>query len=181
MRFKLYINITEEDYLDFNKFQTVKSPYAKKQIAKLRIGLLAVMLALVILHVSSYGFTAETFVGLAPFLVLLLLFIIFAPVGMTFTLKASIKTLKKQGKMAYSPTAVMEFYDDIFIETTPTNKTEQKYSSVERVSVVDGKMIYIHINNIAAYMLPTASFESKEQYEDFVSFIKTKCSDVAFY
>lgn len=181
MRFKFYINITEEDYLDFNKFQTIKSPYAKKQIAKLRIGLLAVMLALVILHVTSYGFTVETFVGLAPLLVLLLLPIIFAPAGMTLTLKASIKTLKKQGKMAYSPSSVMEFYDDIFIETTPTDKTEQKYSSVERVSVVDDKMIYIHINNIAAYMLPLASFESKEQYEEFLVFMKTKCSDVAFY
>lgn len=181
MHFKFYINITEEDYLDFNKFQTIKSPYAKKQITKLRIGLLAVMLALVILHVTSYGFTVETFVGLAPLLVILLLFIILAPIGMTFTLKASIKTLKKQGKMAYSPSSVMEFYEDIFIETTSTNKTEQKYSSVERVSIVDNKMIYIHINNVSAYLLPIASFESEKQYEEFLTFIKAKCSDVAVY
>ena len=89
--------------------------------------------------------------------------------------------LKKSGKMGYSPNAVMEFYDEIFVETTPENRTEQSYSAVERVSVVEDRTIYIHINNVMAYILPVTAFESKEQYDSFLSFIRTKCAIVDVY
>lgn len=83
--------------------------------------------------------------------------------------------------MGYSPESVIEFYEDSFKETTPDNITEQKYSAIERISVVDGKMIYIHTNNILAYMLPISSFSSNEQYNDFFDFIKTKCKNIDIY
>ena len=67
----------------------------------------------------------------------------------------------------YSPSSVIEFYEDVFIETTPDNKTEQKYSAIERISVVDNKVVYIHVNNIMSYILPFSCFESKEQYNEF--------------
>ena len=43
--------------------------------------------------------------------------------------------------MGYSPSAVIEFYEDVFIETTPDNKTERKYSAIERISIVDNKVV----------------------------------------
>ena len=73
--------------------------------------------------------------------------------------------------MGYSPSSVLEFYEDRFIETTEEKRTEQKYSAVERISIVDNKMIYIHVNNIMSYMLPLSCFESKEQYDCFFDFI----------
>ena len=83
--------------------------------------------------------------------------------------------------MGYSPIADMEFYEETFIETTPDNKTERKYSAIERVSVVDDKIIYIHVNNIMSYILPFSSFESKEQFDAFLAFIKTKCETIDTY
>ena len=83
--------------------------------------------------------------------------------------------------MAYSPSAVLEFYEDGFVETTEQNKTEQKYTSVERISIVNNKMIYIHVNNIMAYILPIACFETEEQYYAFVEFMKMKCGIVDVY
>ena len=67
------------------------------------------------------------------------------------------------------------------METTPDNKTEQKYSVIERISVVDNKVVYIHVNNIMSYILPFSCFESKEQYNEFFEFIKTKCSNIDIY
>ena len=92
-----------------------------------------------------------------------------------------LKSLKKQGKMGYSPNSEMEFFDDGFTETTPQNKTEQKYASIERISVVKGKIIYIHVNNVMSYLLPVSCFDSKEQYDAFLNLIKTKCSIVDIY
>ena len=100
---------------------------------------------------------------------------------MEWTLKASIKSLRKKGKMGYSPTSVVEFLNETFIETTPENKTEQKYSSIERISLVDNKMIYIHVNNVMAYIIPVSCFESAEQYQSFLDFIKTKSTNIDIY
>ena len=83
--------------------------------------------------------------------------------------------------MGYSPSSVIEFYEDSFVETTPDNKTEQRYASIERISIVDNKMIYIHVNNIMAYILPLSCFETKEQYDEFFEFIKTKCFNIDIY
>ena len=73
------------------------------------------------------------------------------------------------------------YYEDVFIETTPDNRTEQKYSAIERISVVDNKVVYIHVNNIMSYILPFSCFESNEQYNEFFKFIKTKCSNIDIY
>ena len=71
--------------------------------------------------------------------------------------------------------------EDRFVEMTPDNKTEHTYSAIERVSIVDDKVIYIHINNVMSYMLPFSCFESKGQYDDFFRFLKTKCANIDVY
>ena len=83
--------------------------------------------------------------------------------------------------MGYSPSAVIEFYEDKIVETTPDNKSEYKYSGVERISLVDNKVIYIHLNNIMAYILPVSCFENMEQYNAFLGFITTKCANFDKY
>ena len=83
--------------------------------------------------------------------------------------------------MGYSPESIMEFYEDRLVETTSDNKTELKYSAVERISIVDHKMIYIHVNNVMSYILPISSFESREQYDRFLGFIRTKCANIDIY
>ena len=74
----------------------------------------------------------------------------------------------------------MEFFEDSFIEETESNKTEQKYSSIERVSLINGT-VYLHANNIMAYIIPISSFENKMHYDRFVEFIKTKISIIDNY
>ncbi|MBR7133531.1 MAG: YcxB family protein [Clostridia bacterium] len=133
--------------------------------------------------ISLYGggFTFESFIGIIPMAILLIIFeLLLSPFSVVF-FKIYLKSLKKKGKMGYSPSSVIEFYEDVFVETTPDNKTEQKYSAIERVSIVDNKVIYIHVNNIMSYLLPFSCFESKEQYNEFFEFIKTKCSNIDIY
>lgn len=89
--------------------------------------------------------------------------------------------MKKSGKMGYSPVAVLEFYQDSFVEITPENKTEQKYTAIERISIVDNKILYLHVNNVMAYMLPLSCFAGKEQYDAFLEFMATKCTYIDVY
>ena len=181
MKFQFNVNVNDQDYLHYNTFWMIRSPYGKKQIKTFRITITVLIAILILISLFSGGFSLESVLGVIPLLIILSLTQIFLNKFFSWSLKVHIKTLKKSGKMGYSPRSVIEFYEESFVETTPENKTEHKYSAIERISVVDNKMIYIHVNNIMSYMLPLSSFESKEQYNSFFEFIKTKCANIDIY
>ncbi len=181
MNFRFDVTITDEDYFDFNKFWMLRSHYGKKQTIFLRAVIVLFFTVFIAVNLKDGGFNSESVVVSVFALVMLVLSqVLFSSIYGAF-LKSHLKSLKKKGKMAFSPTSVIEFYDDYFVETTPLNKNEQKYSSIERVCFVDNKVVYIYVNNIMAYILPVASFKSKEEYDSFFEFIKTKCSAVEIY
>ena len=181
MKFKFNIRLTDKDYLDFNKFWMLKTPYGKKQISLSR-KLLYLIFAIGIFIVLFMGeITTQTYITIGGFVVLCLLFQALMARFFILSLKIQIKTMKKSGKMPFSEESNMEFYDETFIEYTTENKNEHKYSAIDRVSVVGGQVIYIHLNNVMAYMLPFDSFESVEEYNRFFDFIKTKVNIVDIY
>lgn len=178
MLFKFDIKVNDNDYLEFNNFVILKSQYGKKQLMSFRI-IMAVLLTLWILFLLyNGGFSKDAFIGVIPQLLLLVLFQVLLTPFFKFVMKGTVKKLNRNGKKGYSPNSVMEFYNDDFVERTDEYETRQKYSSIDRVSVIDGKTIYIHINNLMAYILPFACFESNEQRQAFIEFLKTKCNNV---
>jgi len=181
MNYKFDITLTDSDYLDFNIFQSTRSHYGKKQITSVRIFITIVIAIYLFVTLVGGGFSKESIIRSIPTTVVLIAMQLFVKKFYCWILKSSIKSLKKTGKMGYSPKATMEFYDDCFVELTPDGKTEHKYSAIERISIVENKAVYIHINNVMAYILPVSCFESLEQYYLFLSFIKTKCPIIDSY
>lgn len=181
MKFEFNVNVDDNDYLDYNAFWLLRSHYGKKQMLNFRI-FIAVIFGLGILYVlHSGGFTLVSFIATLPMLILLVVMeLLFSPFYIFF-LKGYLKSLKKRGKMGYSPASIIAFHEEFFIETTPNNKTEYKYSAVERISIIEDKVVYIHLNNILSYILPFSCFENKEQYNEFIKFMKTKCTDIDRY
>ncbi len=181
MQFKFDINLTDKYYLDYNIFWNLRSPYGKKQILKMRLGLTALFCILSLLSLFGGGFSRDAFIGIIPY------WIVFAAVQLVFTLFFKwtlgeyLKSLKKKGKMGYSPISTIEFFEEHFAETTPENKTEQKYTSIERISILRGNVIYIHVNNVMSYILPFSCFEDEAQKESFLAFLGTKCAVVDLY
>ena len=174
MKFRLNITLNDNDYFEYNKFWMLRSPYGKKQLIFFRI-IIAVLLGLYMIIMR------ESLLHVIVTAIVIVLFEIFLSPLFAFSLKGQLKGMKKRGKMGYSPSAIMEFYEDTFVEITPDNKIEQKYKVIERISVVDHKILYIHINNVAAYLLPLSCFDSLTQYNDFLDFIKTKCAKIDIY
>ena len=138
--------------------------------------IVAVILALLVF--IKDGFSLHTVITIIPYLIAIALLMVLYKPFCVWILKMQIKAMKKQGKLAYSPVSEMEFYEEYFAETTPENKTEQKYSAIERVSILSDRTMYIHVNNVMSYILPSPAFESEEQYNKFLAFIKTKCENI---
>ena len=181
MKYQFNLKVTEKDYIDFNTFWMFRAPYGKKQILTYRIVIAAILAVFALVSLFGGGFSKEAFIGIIPTILILVVFqLIFKPM-FSATLKGQIKKMKKAGKPGYSESAVMEFYDDNFVETTPENRTEVKYSAIEKVSVVDDTVIYIHVNNVMAYILTFTSFESINQREEFLDFLKEKGATVDIY
>lgn len=177
MNFTFNVNLSEKDYLDYNVFWQMKSPYGKNNIILLRIYTAVLfVVAAFIFWMTNHSLSGVVFIVLIGVISELL-----SGKFYVFLIKSQIKSLSKKGKTAYSASSIMEFSEDGFSETTKLNKTEQKYSAVERISIIGGETVYIHVNNIMSYILPKSCFESKEQFDSFLNFIKTKCNTVDNY
>ena len=178
MNFQFQIHVSEDDYLEYNKFWVLRSPYGRKSFVGMRIMLVIAVLAVGYILVSSEDFRPDAMWMTIPLLIFLIVMQVLLAPFYIFILRNHINNLKKRGKMPYTPESVMESHEDFFLEMSPEAKTEQQYSAVERISLVDGKMIYLHINNLIAYILPVSAFQSEKEREAFIEFIQSKCPNV---
>lgn len=139
MRFRFDVNLSDADYFEFNRIWALKTPYGKKQILTLRIMVLAIFGFFTLSSLSDLGFTSEFLITVLLYLLFIVIFqLLIAPVYV-FCLKLQSKTKKRYGKPAYTPSAVMEFYDEFFTETAADQKTELKYTAIKRISITEKK------------------------------------------
>ena len=178
MLYQLCVQLTEQDYLDYNTYVAVRSPYGRRSRRIIWL-VMAGLFLLVILSGVYYGdFSGENLPAQLMVMALPVLLGVFMPAITKRSIKAQVKSMKKHGKMGYSPSSVVEFYEDVFVEKTPDTKTELAYTAVERISVVDGRVLYLHLSNVSACILPLSCFASQEQFAAFWAFIQTKCPKV---
>ena len=180
MKFKFNVNTTEEDYFEFNKFCFLMLPSAKKVIKNMRF-FAAVLVVCLMVFLIWCGRIPLNIISVFVFFILLILGQLLIKPMILSNMNKSIASDKQNGKIKYSLSATLEFYDDKFIETTADTKTEQKYKTVEQVSIVKDKVIYIHISDAIAYILPFSCFDSDNQANEFLEFLKSKCAAVNFY
>ena len=180
MNFKFNVNITEQDYLDFNVFAGTKTPQGKKTVLRSRLIIAGVVLfALLLIWITDKGGTVSL-VTTPLFLLMLLYFQLYHVRKMKNSMKAYIQNLKKHGKLPYSPCSTVEFNDESIIETDENSATERKYSVIEAIAV-DKTSVYVFIGVAQAFILPFSSFESREQMDAFIEFISAKCPNIVRY
>lgn len=168
------VNLTEQEYFEFNRFHLFTSHYGKKQFEKIRILATAIPLILWFASYALSGFASENLAVVIVYVLLSGCFFFLTKPFVWFVSKLQIKQMKKGGKLPFTPVSTLEFHNDFFVEITPENKTESNYSLVDSVYIVNGKMIYIFTNSVLVYMLPTSAFVSAEQYNSFMNFITEK-------
>ena len=181
MKFKLEINLTDQDYLDYNIFWQLKSPYGSKRFKGLRILLLIILSILVIINFMESGFSVNGFLGILPLLIAAALLWFLFPKITVGSIKSQIKALKKQGKLPYTPSSVMEFYEDKIVDISPLMRVEEAYAMIERVSIVENQVIYIHTSNVGGHIIPRSCFTSPEEFVSFIEFLKTKNGNIQCY
>ena len=175
------IFLTEEDYIDFNVFHLSRSVYGKKLQRVVRV-----LLAVIFVAAALINFWAE---GISPVTVLYALLLGVLGLMMTafygkfsgFLTKLSIGSLKKSGKMAFSPESRVGFTDEGVLEITPDGRTEKRWESMERLCIREGKVWYLYMNNTAAFILPVEQLCAQTDVEEFRRFLESRVPVVDVY
>lgn len=178
MHFKFNVNINDELYFRYNHFVAFRSHYGKIQQIRKRIGLGAGC----VLGFGLYTmFEGLSLIAAVTSMIVFILSQLFINSISRSRLNRVLKNMKRQGKLKYYAAAEIEFLENSFVETTEDCKTQQKYKLIERVSILAGEVVYIHLNPITSLIIPMDAFESNHQYAEFVDFIKSKCDKVDVY
>ena len=181
MLFQLNINLSEDDYLDFNKFHSFESMHGKKLINKTRIIFVLAMIILAALFLLVMGLTTFSITYAVLLLLFTLLYMVFFKKILTRNVKTQIKRLKKVGKLPFDPVSTLEFHEDKMVEITALQRTEQSYSIFERICVVKNRYVLLYKSSVGAYILPVTQIEAQLNQEDFIDFLSQKCTNVEYY
>lgn len=180
MHYRLNVELTEEQYLDYNVYQNWDSPHGRQLVRRARVLLIAFTVLLLVLGMWRGQFTLESFLWQVPMLLVsVLVQLLINRRWMRRALKGQMRTMKKKGKLGFDPSSVMEFYDDLFTERTAEKFTECTYLSIERITVIKNQMLYLHHNTVGAYLIPRTAFDTDEDFAQFTAFIREHCPHAA--
>ena len=174
MNYIFDIFLTEEDYIDFNVFHLSRSVYGKKHQRVLRILLAVIFAAAVLINFWAEGISPVTVAYALLLGVLGLMMTVFYGKFSGFLTKLSIGSLKKSGKMAFSPESRVGFTDEGILEITPEGRTEKRWETVERLCILEGKVWYLFTNNIAAFILPVEQLRAQTDLAEFRKYLESK-------
>lgn len=173
--FRFEIKMTEADFYEFNKFHLFNTEQTKKQVRNLRIIFPVMFLVMWLYPLAISDFDLIEFIARG---------IVFVPAALFFALgtkdfvwritKRSIAKSVKTGSKLFSTDSVLEFGENGITETTADAKSEHGYTVVEDIYLMDGRVFYIYISALQAYLLPVSAFSSAEQYNAFFGFIESK-------
>ena len=178
MLFRLNINLTDEDYFQYNRFHALETPQGKAAIKRshtIFIVALVVMSAMILLLL---GWSLPYCLAIGVWVI-----IYFATYKNTLdkNLRKQINRLKETGKLPFDPLSILEFHEDRLVEITDDTHTERRYASIERVCVYKDSYIFLYQSSMGAYVLPLPQVRAQVNQEDFIRFLSQKCNTVEYY
>lgn len=181
MPYKFHVDTDDKGYLKLNEHHLLSTFYGKKQLVKFRL-LIAVLLAVIsAVILCLYESTFERILFAVLMSICALVFVLLTPKYLLYVVKRAVKSMKKLGKLPYTPSADIEFSEDSLTETTDTARTELKYSVIERVTVIDLEVILFHTNTAQFYFLPYSAFRTVDEQNAFLEFIAEKFKLIDYY
>ncbi|NCC87003.1 MAG: YcxB family protein [Clostridia bacterium] len=171
--FEFKITLNDDDYILFNQYHLLNSPSGKKSFMffKILFPLICFMYLLIL-----FGATSDFELSLIltiPMIISSILWIVYSKKNFLKPIKKRIKKMKKEGNLPYNKESILTFDDEFMHEITPSTETKTNYSLIEKIAVTE-KAIYIYLNSISAYIIPTTTFSEETEKLKFLEFINSK-------
>jgi hypothetical protein len=181
MKYRLNTTLTEDNYLDYIQFCGNFNKKNKRRILIARVLICIEVLVACVVLFKIKGITPINIITVMGWFGIVAFFQVFLKKYFRLCKKIRIKFRKKKGKCPYSSWSVTEFYDDFFRDTTETKQYEVQYTSLTSITVIKDKLILLNDDKGINFIIPINCLGTQEQYDAFISFIKTKCPKIDFY
>lgn len=180
MLFRINVSLTEDDYFAFNQFHSIESKAGKKQLKKTR-NMFVICIAIMVLGVFMLNDLTYSITFAAVVSFFSIVYLLFFKRLMKMSIKMQLKQMKKIGKLPFDSTAVIEFYEDRFAESTDSRRTEQTYASLDRICILKERYVILYMDSVRAYIFPVPQLKMQIDQEAFLDFILQKCNKVEYY
>ena len=164
VRYQFEFEISEKDYRDF----TIYVHDAQIKRSKWVSGVIFILAFLLMFFVRGSLLSYFILLSLAVALILS-----FSGVLMRWLVNISIRRMKKEGKLPYENKNLLQFQDDFIFGIADGTETRVPYTKIEKVKL-HKEVMYIFISVLQAYIIPLSIFETVEQQNEFLTFIKHK-------
>lgn len=171
---KLYVTLSDEDYIKFNEFCLMNSNAGKRSLWSMRL-ILPVFALVAIVSMAIAG--AERGLLIVECAVMVILSAIWqtqAKKIMIRSVRKSVENTKKDGKLPYNPNAEVEFTENEIIETSENSVQRANYDEVRLVGDA-AEYIFILIGAVQGVIIPKSCAEG--QAEELMDFLKRKIPD----
>ncbi|MDR2865911.1 MAG: YcxB family protein [Methanomassiliicoccaceae archaeon] len=164
---------SREDFLRFNEYHLSNSPSGKRTILIFMLILPAIMLLFLILSLINGNDAASILFMVVIYAVISVIWILAVKRMIFRNFRRVIAKMEKEGKMPYGMRTVLQFEEDMMIESTDDTENKVRYSGIEKIGI-GSDMIYIYIGAIMAALVPLSAFRNDEEKDEFLRFINGK-------
>jgi hypothetical protein len=161
---EINIDLTRDDYADFNKY------YFLKKGLKKRIYLVFVV-AFILPFIINSGRPFDFLTYLTNVIIAGLVFGLIYIGGMTLALKRTRKLPSDNGSILGMKKFIIT--DEGLIEESESNKNLQKWKSIKSIETNDNS-VFIFVDNVAAYVIPKRFFKDEAEQQNFIKTIEDK-------
>ena len=181
MRFSFNVKLTDEDYYLFNEFTVKHMPVGKKTALLSKIIVAVIFLYGAINIFLTKGINSVSVTAAAFFVILFIILALAFDKINSKIVRLQVRTLLKKDKKPYTADSDLEFYDEFFKEIAPDNKSELRYTAIDKITVIKNRYIFIFLDGIRGFVIPVSCFENEEQQKAFLSFLGTVCSKTEYF
>jgi hypothetical protein len=181
MRYKFDIHLTEEDYLDFELFHCTGSSYGKKQLRKSNLIFIGICAAATGAVILLRGWGTASFATAILMAIYLTVRTLFSRRLVKRNIQKYIRRTKQTGSLPIDFDSSFEFFEDHMVETTPSKRIEQAYSSLERICVIKDRYILLYTSSSSCHILSIPQIRDRSDLPGLIDFLSQKCHVVEFY
>lgn len=169
MHYKFDIELTEQEYFDFNWYHAVESPTGKKNLR-----LILIIYAVMFLCLGAYlWYRTDPVFSVTFTTIIAVICFLRKNTWLKRSINNNLKRMKKEGKLPYEEKCTVEFYDTYWYEKSDESELKVNYSMIEKLCEAN-ESFYIYFSAIQANIIPFKVFTTEEEKAAFKAFIESK-------
>lgn len=181
MEYQMRIDLTGQDYVEYNYFHTLHSANGKRSLNNTRFLLWFIFAVAAVMILVNTGVSVFSLVMILLLAVFIAVYSAMLKKFIRKNLSAQLERLGEDGKPPYSPVTMLVFAENKLTATGEGKRTELWYSALERVCLYEDRYLFLYESSLSAMIVPVSQVQAQVDYPAFLLFLEQKCGKIERY